>query len=223
MSLQKNFFTRPSLGMLTLWFGLTTLISVILKKGEFVLWLNEQHSPMLDSLMKGWTLLGDGWMFALGLLLVVRKRLYHALPYLFTVAVQTLLVNVGKRWLLADSQRPKAWFGDDVTLNFVEGVKVHLHHSFPSGHTATAFTLCFLVWMLHRNTWSALLALGLAIGVGVSRMYLVLHFWEDVFAGSCVALISVIVTWLLWYRKEPQWSKYPRWNWGWQALFRRNR
>jgi membrane-associated phospholipid phosphatase len=58
--------------------------------------------------------------------------------------------------------------------------------SFPSGHTATAFATATVVGMLHpRLRWPAL---GLATLVGLSRVYLGVHFWFDVLAGAALGI-----------------------------------
>ncbi len=62
--------------------------------------------------------------------------------------------------------------------------------SFPSGHTATAFATATVIALLHpRLRWPAL---GLAALVGLSRVYLGVHFLFDVLAG---AALGVAVGW----------------------------
>ena len=58
--------------------------------------------------------------------------------------------------------------------------------SFPSGHTATAFATATVVGLLHpRLRWPLL---GLAALVGLSRVYLGVHFWFDVLAGAALGI-----------------------------------
>jgi undecaprenyl-diphosphatase len=59
--------------------------------------------------------------------------------------------------------------------------------SFPSGHTATAFAGAMVVAALYpRLRWPAL---GLAALVGLSRVYLGVHFALDVLAGAALGII----------------------------------
>jgi undecaprenyl-diphosphatase len=59
-------------------------------------------------------------------------------------------------------------------------------HSFPSGHAATAFATATVVGLLHpRLRWPAF---GLATLVGLSRVYLGVHFWFDVLAGAALGI-----------------------------------
>lgn len=205
-------FSRLGWALWCLWLLVGTLTLAFMDKGEGVLALNGQHSPLLDRLFWLLTGLGNGWMFLLALILLVLIRNYHTLPFLFAVLLQTALVHLGKRILFPGALRPRAWFDESIPLHVVEGVKTHMVHSFPSGHTATAFTLACLVMLLHQRTWSTLLAFGLAIGAGLSRMYLIQHFAEDVVVGSIVGLITVLITWALFYRSIPKALQGPFWH-----------
>ena len=67
--------------------------------------------------------------------------------------------------------------------------------SFPSGHAAAAFAAATAVAMLHPRLRVPLFAL--AALVALSRVYLGVHFWSDVFVGSLlgvsVGLATVLV------------------------------
>lgn len=63
-------------------------------------------------------------------------------------------------------------------------------HSFPSGHTSTAFTLALLLAsIVKRNIWVYVFPL-IAFFVGYSRVYLAQHFVTDVLAGVFVGIVS---------------------------------
>ena len=62
-----------------------------------------------------------------------------------------------------------------------------LYDSFPSGHTATAFSLATVVALQYRRRpWVPILAYTIAAGVGLSRVTMDRHWMSDVFVGAVV-------------------------------------
>lgn len=59
-------------------------------------------------------------------------------------------------------------------------------HAFPSGHTAHAFNLVAILWLLEPAAGLALLPFGVL--VGLSRIFFGLHFPSDVVAGAVLGL-----------------------------------
>ncbi|MCJ8013295.1 phosphatase PAP2 family protein [Paenibacillus sp. KQZ6P-2] len=69
-------------------------------------------------------------------------------------------------------------------------------HSFPSGHTTAAFSLAIPLILGHPE-WICLF-LPLSLLVGVSRIYLGLHYPSDVFAGAVIGTSVAAATVALW-------------------------
>ncbi|MCK6258133.1 phosphatase PAP2 family protein [Fictibacillus sp. KIGAM418] len=63
-------------------------------------------------------------------------------------------------------------------------------HSFPSGHTTAIFSVIIPLAFIHPGLLTLLLPLGLS--VGISRMYLGLHYPTDVLAGMILGISSGI-------------------------------
>ncbi|WP_431111603.1 phosphatase PAP2 family protein, partial [Winogradskyella poriferorum] len=79
--------------------------------------------------------------------------------------------------------RPYLYFknaGLGDLLHLVEGVKIRYVNTFPSGHTATIFYLTSFFALLSRNRTACWVLVVLGFIVGVSRIYLVQHFFVDV-------------------------------------------
>ena len=70
--------------------------------------------------------------------------------------------------------------------------KVLFVHSFPSGHTVTAFAAAFAYSAFLPKTRPFLLFM--AIAVGISRMYLGVHFPVDVLFGALIGSVTGILS-----------------------------
>ena len=64
--------------------------------------------------------------------------------------------------------------------------------SFPSGHTTAAFATMVPVFLLGRKRWSWL-ALVFGVLMGLSRIYLVVHYPSDVLSGLVVGSIAGVI------------------------------
>jgi membrane-associated phospholipid phosphatase len=127
-----------------------------------------------------------------------------------TFVFTSLCVQIAKYFF--DDPRPRLYFQKEISkLRFVKGVEILDHHSFPSGHTLTAFATGVLLTYLAKNkSWGVLLVL-FGVLVGFSRMYLSEHFFEDVIGGSVMGVFLTIF-WISWLdsRKFMQTSGWKR-------------
>jgi membrane-associated phospholipid phosphatase len=71
---------------------------------------------------------------------------------------------------------------------------MHQLSSFPSGHTATAFTIFLLTIYLFDQKKLILIGLIYAMLCGYSRIYLGQHFPMDVGGGIIVAIITIEIS-----------------------------
>lgn len=79
-------------------------------------------------------------------------------------------------------------------------------YSFPSGHALMSITfyglIIFLVWQNEKNAWVkwilTILLVLLINFIGISRVYLRVHYASDVLAGFCVGLMWLFLSlWIL--------------------------
>lgn len=193
----KHKLQGPAFLMYVLYFITTLLIVLFWDKGTFLLWLNERHNVYGDFFFKYVTYLGDGLMFLFLAILFLTYRYYNLILLAFAALTQTIITTIAKRFIF-NYPRPKAFFeNSDELFNFVDGVTVYSSYSFPSGHTASAFTIATLLICLTRNKLLQVLFMLAAILVAISRIYLFQHFLMDTVAGSLIGIFSAGSIW--WY------------------------
>lgn len=151
--------------------------------------------------------MGEGLFYAMVLVALLFVRVSYCLYGLICLVFTSIIVQVLKMWV--DAPRPVVWFAKDAPLHFVDGVFINHRYSFPSGHTATAFTLfCFLSMIVVQKRWG-LVFLVMAAFAGLARIYLVQHFFMDVYAGS---IIGTLVAWGVynWVEGHHWFSQHPK-------------
>ena len=136
------------------------------------------------------TMLGNGWFFALVIVIALYIKFRYALLLAVTFALSGLLTQLFKRVIFPDHERPVAFLHDKYYLHLVSGVDINFQNSLVSGHTASAFACFGMLAFIARNKHRGPLLCFIAILVGFSRVYLMQHFFEDVFYGSMVGVLS---------------------------------
>ena len=212
MHLKSRVFKHFSWAFLALLILTSPLLFI---EKEFLnLWLNQNHSPFLDAFFKYATHLGDAW-FLLPLLIFALSRNYFLSLVLFLATVfESVLVQVVlKNGFFSDIVRPIKYISQSDLLHRVEGVSVHALHSFPSGHTQTAFLIfTFLVLFCKRTAMAYVLIFTVAL-VSLSRVYLLQHFFVDIWVGSIIGY-GFLVFILLAFYKYSSLSTNPKWDRG---------
>ncbi len=187
-------------------YSLTLLIAaaILIPKGQEVYWLNGLHHPVLDQLMKIITWWGEG-LFLIPILLATPFVNWRAAVLVAASwAGHGLVCVFAKRLLFPGMARPIAVL-DASLLHVAEGVRVHAHYSFPSGHTATAFCMATVVMLLARHRGWGIALTCLAVGVALSRIYLLQHFMVDVAAGAVIGVAVPLTVWLFLVNHPRSW------------------
>lgn len=156
---------------------------------------NENHVWAFDYFFRYVTWLGDGLLIVILSLLMVFIRFRIAIVSLMSYLVSGLFAQLLKRFVFDDAYRPAHIFKElDVDLIQVLDVGLKTKHSFPSGHTTSGFAFFFVISLFFaskRTGLQAVLFLG-AFLVGFSRIYLNLHFLNDVLMGSLLGVLTTL-------------------------------
>jgi membrane-associated phospholipid phosphatase len=179
--------------------GTGVLILILGKNGSFQL-INGNHNDIADQFFKYFTHYGDGVMWVpLGLFCFFFKRKYF-IAVLAGAIISTLLAQFLKRVVYPEELRPISYLSESFPVHQIAGVEMRRLHSFPSGHTTTAFTMALIMsHMINKKAWSIALPL-LALIAAYSRVYLAQHFPTDLLGGMFIGIISAISA-LLIYKK----------------------
>ena len=191
-------------------FGVFVLVGGIYlsqsNKADAIFFFSEYRTPLLNEAFIFITLLGEAPIYLfLGIAaLIVRLR-------------YSLLVTLTGLTVLGVSKLLKMFFAIDRPITFfeqqnlvgkvilIEGIDLHSGAtSFPSGHTMSAFALfTLLIFLLPSKKLYVVLLFSLALLVGISRIYLVLHFWSDVYAGGIIGAVLAMLIYVGQSRFEP--------------------
>lgn len=139
-----------------------------------------------------YTHLGDAgllWAVLSLVMLCFPKTRRTGLLALAALALGGLLTNVTLKQLVG---RIRPWHTVDGLLFLVEELDPH---SFPSGHTCAAFAAAGVWFRGLPWRWMRVTGLAMAVLMGLSRLYVGVHFPSDVLAG---ALVGLLAAWLAW-------------------------
>jgi len=175
---------------------LGALVYYSLGKEEAHTLLNSYHTPYLDLSFKYITLIGNGLIPIAAFLLLLLVRYSWALGLGISSLVMGIIVQTLKRSVFAGDHRPAMFFADGG-LPHIEGVDLMLHHSFPSGHSATGFVLCLMLAFFIKKNWATYFLASLALLIAFSRVYISQHFIQDTVVGSWIGLIIAFLCYVL--------------------------
>jgi membrane-associated phospholipid phosphatase len=190
--------TNTALIILLIFFSIVT-ISVTWNEGQkadewIFLFFNSRgkRPPLLDWFMLGLTQLGN-FIFAiiLALIFYFTESKYFAYSLVFGVITLGLMIDIIKLYI----RRVRPY----IKLKKIRIVGSRASgRSFPSGHTGQAFFLASLiVHYYHVNIYLWILLYAAALLVGITRIYVGMHYPRDVLAGAILGtawgIIGVMV------------------------------
>jgi membrane-associated phospholipid phosphatase len=162
-----------------------------LERGNEILYFNSLHTLFFDQFFKWVTRVAEAPVVVVILVASIRFGYKNGALLALNALLVFALTATLKEIDYFGQSRPAIFFSGKEQLHFVEGVLVYTNNTFPSGHTSTAFALFFMLSILIKDKRMAPVFFVLALLVGISRVYLLEHFFRDVYFGS---LLGVLVT-----------------------------
>lgn len=145
-------------------------------------------------------------LLAIAVLVCLPNRKKIGIPLAIAV-VASAAINLALKTIF-QRLRPVDYFLQDAPL----GYQLPKGYSFPSGHAQTATVFYFVLTYLltkhyakcgqkSRLLWG--IAIAVCLTIGISRVYLGVHYFSDIFCGLCLA-IFVVCTFILLYNLYEQ-------------------
>ncbi len=157
-------------------------------------------NPVLDVIMKIITYLGDDGIFwiALSLILLIPKKTRKLGVYVLGgLAITSVINNLGLKELFG-RVRPFNFENWPETYEYIYPNLIDKPGSlsFPSGHASTSIGAA-LPFLMKANKKAGIPVFIVAILIGLSRIYVHVHYPTDVFAGMIVGIIAGLLAVLL--------------------------
>lgn len=176
-------------------------MSVIHAVDSFLPWVFSQiQTPFLDSVMVALSFLGDGgliWIVAIVAMLISKKYRRAGIAAAISLLLCYLLGSYVIKPIVGRIRPCNAYPLLELLIERPEDF------SFPSMHTATAFSVAIII--LCANKKLGIPAVILSVFVALSRVYLHVHYTTDIIAGAVFGTVfALFFCWLFLKRK---WSK----------------
>jgi membrane-associated phospholipid phosphatase len=176
-------------------------ILLLVPKGNLEREVNACHNMYFDKFFLLTTELGNGAFLLLIVFLLFMKKIYYGILSMACFLSSTIFVQAVKRLAFPEAPRPISFFEPTLDLHYISSIEIHRYFSFPSGHTSGAFTVFCLLAIIFRKKYLDLIFFLLAFMVAFSRIYLLQHFFLDVYFGAIFgAGITLICYYLIQYK-----------------------
>lgn len=194
----NQFFVIPFI----IWVLIGGILQFSFSQEELFRFANLNYNSFLDTSMSALTLLGEGVLTTVVLLVLLGLKRFRNWWYIITAIGSNVLPSVFTQLLKSyfGSPRPLKYFSEANWIHILPNWQHAFERSFPSGHTTAAFSFfTFVAFLLPRKYKPfGLVFILLALSTAYSRTYLAVHFFADVYTGSIIGfLFTVLVFWLM--------------------------
>lgn len=160
---------------------------------EWMYRLRNGAGGFFDPFFKSITFLGEsGWLYIVAsiILLFFKKTRKIGVTILASIAVGALITNIAIKNLVS---RPRPFTANSFYYDCWNAVGPTIvgKNSFPSGH-ATGVTAATVGWILSSKKKWRYFGIIFAVLMGLSRIYLFVHYPTDVIAGFIVGTCAAI-------------------------------
>jgi membrane-associated phospholipid phosphatase len=186
----KSFFTLYLIFFFTLF-----LYQITSYQTDALFFFSRHRSDALNNFFLFITRLGEELTYILLAFWFLYKNERKTILKVLTTGLVVLIISIILKFIFSHP-RPITFLEQHGVLgqmNLINGYILRGMNSFPSGHTMSAFAL-YSALALHfpaqKNLQKVLLTI--AIFVGISRVYLVAHFPEDILLGSALGVFIAL-------------------------------
>lgn len=198
----------------------TILGLVVFQIGNEALFLliNRTITPGFGQLARLFSAFGETAPMLILILFYLFKSFRFSLTLAFSWLLGSCFSWAFKYGFAKNALRPEKFFLNlNQPIETVSGVEVHHYHSFPSGHTLTAFTLVLVLPFFFRRVHfgTAIVFWVMAFGCGLSRIVLAQHWPVDVLGGIFFGCLTAIISvWASFLISGFKWSNWKLKFWG---------
>lgn len=166
---------------------------------EGLIWINNNlhSSAVLNGIAKALSFLGDAgivWLILSCVLLCFKKTRRGAIAMLISLAIGHF---INDNILKVIFQRTRPFDEYSAFKDYLASINYAIPggYSFPSGHTFSSFN-CAVILMLY-NKKMGFLTIPLATLIGLSRIFLCVHYPTDVLAGAIIGSLVALAVFTL--------------------------
>ncbi|MBD5544658.1 MAG: phosphatase PAP2 family protein [Lachnospiraceae bacterium] len=174
---------------------------------EILLWIQENiRISFLNPVVQFITSLGDKglfWIVVCLFLLIYKKTRRIGIVAATALVLNALVVNV---ILKTQIMRIRPFVLEE---NLTLITSLPKDSSFPSGHASASFATA-VVMFKGLPKYVGIPALILAFLIGLSRLYVGVHFPTDVLAGMFIGTVAALASW--WYYKKYVFKDLKQWE-----------